>query len=391
MPKKHNIRLRIYLLGLYLLILPIDATLGNIIGSISIINYLVLLYVGVRLVTLLKEKIKVSSLVKCRMPFIYFVYFMLSISWAMSKGTSDWYIFSLIGCFMMFFFAAIDTYTNDEYRVLRKSVLFSGIVVIITTLWGLDLNSGTRFVLNIGRYMDPNYFATGFILITAILVDNIFKKINVKLSMVVLVLLFIIIVMTGSRGGLLANSIVILTLIAINKKHQFKKLLIIFSGVLVFGILFYSMKDLIPEWVLNRFTVNAMVSGGGSGRLTIWLSNLSYFENMPLLGLLFGNGFSTFSYISLITLGTPKVAHSIYIQSLIEGGLIGLLFIFMLIIIAMKNSWVNKNKYVFAALVGAAIGGITLDIHVSRIFWIILFFSTLPHFERPKKQKLSSN
>lgn len=380
MQKQHKMRLRIYILSLYLLIMPIDATLGNLFGPISIINYLTILYVALRLITLLRERIKISSLVKCKMPFIYFIYFMVSISWSITKYLSSWYIFSLIGSFMMFLFSVIDTYSNDEYMFLKRSVVYSGVVVIIISFLNLDLNSRTRFVINIGRYMDPNYFSTGFILITAILVDNILKNRYKRASTTILILLIIIVLMTGSRGGLLANIAVIFTLIVFYRENNLKKVGKLLSGLIVFGTIFYFMQDLTPDWVLNRFAINNLLSGGGSGRFKIWSVNLSYYGNMSLLRLLFGNGFSTFSYISSKTLGIPKVAHSIYIQSLLEGGIVGLLITITLIIVAMRYSWKN-NKYVFAALMGATIGGITLDIHISRFFWNILFFSTLPSYK----------
>lgn len=383
MRRKNKIRFRVYILGLYLLVLPIDATLGNIIGSISAINYIVIFYSAIRFFNLFREKIKIRNIKNCGMPFVYVIYFMISISWAVSTDLSSWYIFSLLGSFMMFLFASVDIYSNDEYRFLRNMIVGSGILVVIITL--LNLKSSSRFVLNIGRKMDPNYFATGFILITAILMDNILNKKRDKVNMLILAFLILVIMMTGSRGGLLANVFVIFTSVFIYKTKQIKKLSLFLSGLMGFGLIFYFAYDFIPDWVLNRFSINGMTSGGGSGRVTIWISNLSYFKDMNIFRLIFGTGFATFSYISLISLGIPKVAHSIYVQALIEGGIVGFLITISLIMVALRQSWKNNERYVLSVLAGAVIGGIFLDIHISRFFWMILFFSMLTLHGKPNR------
>ena len=132
--RKIRIRFRVYLLCLYLLILPIDATLGNIFGPTSLINYLIIIYVGTRLFTLLKEKILIKNLSRCVIYFLYTLYWIISICWTISGGVNSWYITSLLGCFMMFALAVIDRYTYNEYQLLIKSIIGSGIVVIIVVL-----------------------------------------------------------------------------------------------------------------------------------------------------------------------------------------------------------------------------------------------------------------
>lgn len=385
MQKNGYIRFRTYILGLYLLILPIDSSLRGIIGSISVINYIVMFYCTIRFLNLFKERIKTDNLVKCRMYFVYVLYFMISISWTISRELGSWCILSLLGSFGIFLFASIDTYSNDEYKFLRNMITFGGVVVVMMTFWNLDSDIPSRFVLGAKRTMDPNYFATGLVLVTANLMDNILNKKNVKINMGISILLILTIVMTGSRGGLLANMFVIFTSVSIHKMKQFKKLFLVFQVLMVFGFIFYFTHDLIPNWLLNRFTTNQMISDGGSGRIAIWLSNLSYFKNGNILRLIFGNGFASFPHISLVSFGVPMVAHSIYVQSLIEGGIIGLLITISLIVVAIRYAWKNNEKYVFSALVGAVIGGFFLDIHISRFFWVILFLSVCTRQNNYKK------
>lgn len=378
-------RIRIILLSLYLSILPIDATLGNIIGSISLINYIAIFYILLRGFSLLSESISVKAIEKSKIPIFYFVFFLASMTWSGRYNLSEWYIFSLMGSFFVFIFAALDKYSLDEYVLLKKAVVISGLIVVLITLINFDFNSGGRFNLNVGRYMDPNYYATGLILINAVLMENILRKKNLKRNIILLALLIIIIIMTGSRGGLLANAMVVITSFVFDRRSQFKKIALIFIMSLFFLLIFYAIQDLIPDWVLNRFTLNEIQIGGGSGRVNIWSYNLSYFANMPIANILFGTGFSTFASVSELSIGVPKVAHSIYIQSLIEGGIIGLMLIMLLLISSIRRSWRNNNYFATAALIGASVGGLVLDIHISRFFWMILLFSIIVPYKNTNR------
>lgn len=377
MIKLMKTRFRMYILGLYLLLLPIDATLGNIIGSISIVNYIAVIYFVVRILSLFQEKIRISALRKTRGPATYFIYFMITILWSSPLFLNNWYIFSLIASFMFFFLASIDSYSNQEIRLIKKIILISGLIVISVTIFGLDLGAGKRFNLNIGRYMDPNYFSTGFILITAVLTDNILKKQNVKTSSVILVLLLFIILMTGSRGGLLANLSVIIVAFIFDKENKFKNLFLALLLLFAFIILYNYFQQLIPDWVLRRFTITEILQEGGSGRTRIWINNLSFIKDQSIFRILFGTGFSTFSAVSLQTMGTPNAAHSIYIQAIVEGGLVGLIILFGSIFSVSKYLLMTKNRLMFSAVIGAVVGGALLDIHISRFYWMILFLSII--------------
>jgi len=391
MKKLTNIRFRLYLIRLYLLLLPIDAALGNILGSISIINYLIIFFVTFRLILLFKENLNVKRLVNINIPFIYFMYYIVSIIWAISSDLSKWHIFTLIASFIMFAFLAIDVYNDSEHIFLKESVYLSGIIFIIISLLSLDIHLSNRFTLSIGRYMDPNYLSTGLVLITAVIMDKILKKEHRSINLIILMLLIMIVFITGSRGGLLANITVILTFYIVDRDKIYNKIYVFLLGFIMFVLIFNFSYNYIPNWIINRFSINEILSDQGSGRIDIWLNSISYYKDLPILRLIFGTGFATFSYISLNTTGVLKVAHNIYIQSLLEGGIVGLLITIFVIINAMQNALKNNNMYVFAAIIGVAMGGLTLDIHVTRFFWNIMFFSTLPNLKSSSKISNSFN
>lgn len=375
--KKEMIRFHVYVLCVYLLLLPVDATLGNIIGSISLINYVVVLYILFGVYSLVKNGINLINFKKISIFILYFAFFITSLLWGLLVGVNSWYIFSLLSSFSVLFFAALDKYTVQEFDLMKKAVLYSGLIVILLTMISFDFNSNTRFILNIGRYMDPNYFATGFVLITAISTEKILKKEDLKVSIIVLISLLFIVILTGSRGGLLANIFVILIVYLFHKGALWKKSLAAIVITLLFLIIYNYFKQVVPIWVLERLSLDVALEDGGSGRTSIWSEHLQNFSQSSLREIFIGSGFSTFPQISFDIFGIPKVAHSIYIQSLIEGGVIGLILSLSILLNGMKHSLTSKRTFVFAALIGVMIGGLTLDIHVSRFFWVIILFSVM--------------
>lgn len=378
MQRETNIRFNIYILSLYILILPIDAALGNIIGSTSLINYILILYIAFKILTIvISGKLKVNAIKKCRMPIIYFLYFMFSTIWANNNYINNWQIFSLIGCFFMFIFSALDNYSSSEIGILKKSTILSGVIAIITVFMNYNVNSGNRFVLEIGRSMDPNYFSSGFILITAVVIDEIYHKRNRLINIVLLILIFVVIGLTGSRSGLLANIAVIIAYLLLSGKGFIKKASKFILIVLIVGFIIFLFQNFIPIFILNRFSIIEVVNSGGTGRVDIWSNMLKYYSSLSLFSLLFGTGFSTFLKVAVNAYGGDHIAHNIYIQSLLEGGIIGFGITLTTIIIGIKNSLKSGNTYVFAALIGVSVGGLGIDLHISRFFWNILFFSTL--------------
>lgn len=381
--EKTNIRLSVYILALYLSILPIDATLGNIFGSISIINYILMLYVGLRILSIIvmKKGIKVNSLLKCNVYYIYFLYFLLTILWSINSSVSSWHLSSIIGCYTLFICAATYNYTLKEYEFLKKSVIFSGILVVLTIIFNPSSFSDGRLILNLGRYMDPNFFAAGLVLVSAVLIDNIIKNKYKIISAIVISLIFIIIIMTGSRGGLFANIAVVISFMIINKDNHLKKIGLCLCGIAFLAIVFFAMKDYIAIDVLDRFGISEIANSGGTGRFKIWEMTMSYYKNSSIWRIFFGSGFSTFSHISQITMGIPKVAHNIYIQTLVEGGIIGFIILISMLFISIKNAYKNNNIYIVSAIIGAIVAGASLDIYISRFFWNILFFSTFNEYK----------
>ena len=221
---------------------------------------------------------------------------------------------------------------TELFLAFSCAVVFSGIVGLRINAFGLSQGAGSvnRFVSALG---DPNFFS----LLSVVCVLGLNRLTNIKRFIKVTIILII------SVFALLTFSKSLLLLIAINvlyymyeNKIKVKKVvcfLIISSLFILFVTQIINVfwgKNLFTNY-LFRFaerpgviTINSLTSD----RYNIQQIALEYFSKQNIVALLFGNGYISTGNI-YATLGVDVITtHSIYIQILMDFGIIGTL-IFM--------------------------------------------------------------
>ena len=124
--------------------------------------------------------------------------------------------------------------------------------------------------------------------------------------------------LTGSRGGLLAATpALIMLLLAFSRLPYRQKLL----AVIACGCVFAATMYFVPDRTWARFsTVTAEFSGGTfTHRLVIWAAGMEVFRDHALLGV----GAGAHSAAILQAVDVPYVAHNSFLSVLVELGVIG--------------------------------------------------------------------
>lgn len=365
--------LNIYILCVYLLMLPIDAALGNILGSISLINYVALMYTIMRIIYIFicDRKIYIKGIKNNKFIYFHLIYCIVSTLWKQTQEINMWYIMSLLTAVLVFILAITDKYSDKDAKRIKNSLFYSVLAIIGAYLFLADYYSENgRLVFNSSKAMDPNYFAICLSIIVAVLFNNIIKNKNTIISLVFIIIVFFIIILTGSRSGLIANIATILMSFVFTKIKPMKKIVIILLVIMTSVIIVVNINKLLPEKILKRFSVEYTQNDGGAGRIYIWRAGLEKFKNNNIAREFFGTGFGTYRYV---VTEYSKVAHNVYIQILVEQGIVGA-FIFLCFIIKTVLDAIKQKKYVeLAAISGLLIGAIAIDINITRTFWIALF------------------
>ena len=254
--------------------------------------------------------------------------------------------------------------------------------------------SGADLARDGGTLGDPNYFATVLVaslaLAAALAMMRSLAPVWRVSAVIACVLSVSGILLSLSRGGLIALGVALLTMIVIAGRWRAPMAAVaVFIAILGVGYFI----ALAPPGALARITTN----NDGSGRQDVWRVGWRMVQAHPLNGVGAGNfpivsknyvlepGLTTHAdYIIL----TPKIAHNTYLEVLAEGG-IPAFVLFMAILIgslrctqkawrAFRESGDSELELLayaqFAALVGFLAGSFFLSEEYSKQLWILLAF-----------------
>ena len=365
------------LLSFYAMMLPFEEALASTFGSVlRIIAIVIMVYIFVRY---FNERFDLM-LTKDLLP--WFIYISISVLWASSFEW--WWYFGKIyyNQFIFLIIVSIVPAIKIDLKIVRHGFV-AGAIIATTILLLFAKNSfltddGRRTIIIFGNTLDPNILAALISIGVFCLFIDFFehddKKIN-KLPILVLVYIFIGVLLTGSRGIVIAIVTSFFTGTFLQLKSSRKKgMKILFASIIVLAIAF----SFIPEQLLqSRFSVQNIlgldeVDSGSHNRYTIWSHTSSLFFASPLIGHGSGNFIETLS-----TVYKPSASHNIFILLLIEGGILGF-SLFIAAVFALLKQLYRQKLYSYVTLYLFVIfTGMSLDAIAYKYFWLVWLFATI--------------
>lgn len=258
---------------------------------------------------------------------------------------------------------------------IRKQVILkilsayylSSIIIVLLQLFIHDGYHGinVRQVITLFNGQDdPNQL--GAILNVAFCFSVYYTFIKKKIiNIIFMILSFIAICLTASRGSLLAVGTSIMFcffyLIFSNKLNTVKKISLLLCFFLILLLTYNLIISFLPQDIIIRLFKSDY--GDGSGRIILWKETIDLFIKRPILG--FGWG------------GAYVRTHNTFISMLLEIGLFGtLLFILYLIKLYILN-YRNKNYISLILLTSAFICAMFIESITLRYFWNSIIISIL--------------
>ena len=211
------------------------------------------------------------------------------------------------------------------------------------------------------------------------------------LAGVSLFILYIILI-SGSRIGLITYSLVVFYYFLILNKN--KKTKIIFFLFLITGAIIVMTSDLPMFTALHIRIITPIINGEWMSlspvRFELWISFPKIIFN-NIFNFLFGYGASNTIEASVIReyIGAAKVAHNIFLTNLIQLGLFGLTVFGFILYQALKGlrSEVLINQVLSVATLITIVGGITQPIVYKEGFWFILSLAIGYNYGKGKKHE----
>ena len=347
-------------LCLYFLCLPLDAINIGAIGSA--LKIIALLPMGFALIRL--PHIKIS-----KFHVLYFAYIcacFLSLINSKHTDISLSKIITFIQLFLLMLTAGCCEYSADDIRFLKNTLIWASRISLILILL-LGTYRQNRLVLhNEIIKEDPNYFCLYLSFGIIYCLQKIFKKTQSNflykiLGIGELIVYLFVIVYTGSRGGLLAILFACFAYILFytNKSSSFRKLIIIVAIALIL----YFVLQTLSENMQTRFTIDDVVESGGTHRIDIWAQGIDLFVKGSFLQKVFGYGIST-TRLTFIEEGYyyQLVMHNIFLETLVEIGVLGLIVYCYMIFYFLKEAFKNNDKFSFAVIIGMIVMSISTSL-----------------------------
>ena len=368
-----NIRFHIRILILYIVLLPIATALAGIVGDVSLVNYVSLAYV---LLTLFANGGKIRFKRSYKSIYLYFSYFALSMLWC-SNISFSWYIATSLMNTAVIFFALSDNFTAYELSCIKRAFLTGFMLFLVAVIYNIDTAIKFRLTITVFSKMDPNDLACGLLIIVSILFEMISLKQHTRIAIIALFLAGLAIILSGSRGAMsMFLGVLIWWVIVANNQRNFATVLLLIAG----AIFLMTIYDYLPSYLQGRMNIGAVVEDGGSGRIKIWENALRVFANSNPIRILIGYGYSSFetavNYIAEGHSGAYQ-SHNIFINALIEGGIVGLVLIVNMLIRSYKIAKARNNIAGMLSIVGLSIAGCTLDMQAYRIFAMVFIVAVL--------------
>lgn len=372
MPANRRIKPVTYGLMIYLMLSSLDA--WNIHGTGSFLKILAFLPLALMLPDLKSLRLRPNRLLALQLCFWFLamlsVFYSVSVDRTFSVGKT-----LTLNLILVFAFGALVPYNRKELELLQKALLWGCWIHICLTLIFADISAAGRLTLGFGDSVQDQNNNNTYMLYAFSYHAHQFLYRRGRGHILPITAILTMVLLSGSRGALLAYTVVLLFHIQYfyrNDKNALRKFWVTVLLLLLLGIAADLIVDKMPESITVRYSWAYLKDKGTSGRARIWTHLWNVFSESEILRMLFGHGYGT---TRLVNQYNHLVAHNLYLDNLITLGIAG-----MTLQIASQGTvlWIfRKRRKVI--LMGAYLGMITmcmsLSLTASKPMWNMMMIA----------------
>lgn len=377
---KEKIHLDSLLYGLYAALIPFNMIL-NFTGStinkkIGILTSLLMIFFCI---LLKKAYLNLNQ----QLPFIFLItYFFLTCFWSIDKSMSLGGMITLLSLYLLFLVGTVRSFNSKEIKTIKIFMVISSLIIPFLLTVNKSISYSRETLSSSSGTADQNGLAVN-LSFCVIIVFSIFlncKKIIGKLlSVIMLGIIIYGMIATGSRGAVLGLLIALMYYVLKTVPNAIKSkgfwISLIFLGIGIY-ILFKYLGNNLNSAVSDRFSIDSISQDKGSGRLEIWKNFISIL-GQNFIRLFFGYGYDSSKAIYNEYFGMSKAPHNVFLQILIESGIIGLI-LFIIVLISLCRTVIKAKCYEEVAMLFiVVISFFTLGFFNNKGAWNIFLLAVL--------------
>lgn len=372
---KTNSKIYLILLGLYFALVPMENIREITGGTIN-------KYIAIAICIISFYEFIISKKTKIRINYIHLYITFFVIFWSLSIGytpnnvDSNGLFARLVLLYISFMLITTREYSERDIKQINNFIVFGAFIFsLLGILYNIHSIDRTYFYVFKNKTVDPNFFCSTLILPIVVIYNNLLKNNKKKIMYILmLIVIYFAALVSGSRGGLI--SIIISTALCIayilsdTKQITASKKLAILFGITLIVVALIFMSSFLPDFIQDRLNFSSIAKDKGSNRLIIWKNAFEVYKSSSLFRVFFGYGYNSFRYIA----GFGNVAHNGFVQTIIEGGIIGITILICLLYHIIRYGIKYKNIYMIALGFACIAMGMTIEIVTSRYFWNIIMY-----------------
>lgn len=265
-------------------------------------------------------------------------------------------------------------YNQAELEWMERVQIVLLVILNAMTLLSNGIEDDRTTLMIMGQTSDPNYFVGFFIFPLTIALKKLVSGKHSVLYLLLIALSFYSVFLSGSRGGLLAIAVTVAGFALLYPSGIFNRILFFFGGLALLLILWMGLKPVLPENIVERMSVEAVMETGGTGRLDIWKSMIKEIVDQPER-LLFGRGINAMHGLFVDGVWKQVVAHNHLLQTLYNQGIVGMFSFLALVGICFFRCRKNR-KTVAVAVIGMMALSVSLSFNqTARTFWNLIAYA----------------
>lgn len=384
--KKSAYQITSVFLGLYFITLPFDFIRIGDMGSIC-----KLLAIAPMLCLLLH--LQKTSKLKLNMLFVWLTLFLgaacLSYTYTISEEKTLAHITSLLlNVLMILAMSTLVGFSEKEIRFLKTCLVIGSWVAVVFVLF-FGITPYGRATIAVGEYEQDQNYLCGYMFFAFIYHFERFIDGKKPGHLLLAIGIMSAVIMTGSRGALLAFFVcIIVEIFAVSKKnhHAFRTMTISMLGLAVLYLLIvYLVIPNLDSTIAERFSLEYLAEEGTTGRIEIWDHLMKKFQESSLLRKLFGNGYGT---TTLVNERNHKVAHNLYIDTLTTLGVVGVVYLLGIQITTIRTAYKNKEMLLLCTMIGFIIMCMSMSLVSYKPMWATIMMIMITNNNGSKKNEL---